>query len=78
MFRDDARERTDGTDGVATARPPDTWGKYLAGQIARGEIPIDCQVQPNTTLPPEPARYVPASSWQAWVIGRRRALGGRS
>ncbi|VWX52961.1 hypothetical protein [Novosphingobium sp. 9U] len=68
---------TRGTDGVATASLPESWGGYLAAQIARGEVPIDRQVQPNTPLPRAPAGYVSASGWQAWVTGRRRALGGR-
>lgn len=68
---------TNGTDGVATSPPPPSWGGYLAGQLARGEVPIDRQIEPNSPLPPAPAGYAPCSDWQGWVIGRRRALGGR-
>jgi len=68
---------TIGTDGVAASPPPNSWGGYLTAQLARGEVPIDREVQPNTPLPPAPSGYVASSGWQAWVIGRRRVLGGR-
>lgn len=77
MVPDGSRALTNGTDGVATAKLPDSWGGYLAAQLARGEAPIDRQVQPNTSLPRAPAGQVTSSGWQAWVTGRRRALDGR-
>ena len=74
---DNLRSRTVGTDGVAPARLPDSWGGYLVRQIASGRVPIDRQVVPNTPLPPAVPGQVVSSGWEAWVAARRRALGGR-
>jgi hypothetical protein len=43
-------------------------------QLARGEVPIDREVQPNSPLPLAPAGEVHCGGWHAWVKARRRAL----
>ncbi|VWX50454.1 hypothetical protein NOVOSPHI9U_290010 [Novosphingobium sp. 9U] len=77
MILGNSGAHTLGTDGVATVRLADSSVGYLAGQLASGDVPFDRQVQPNSLLTRAPAGEVECSGWQAWVTGRRRALGGR-